>query len=109
MKRTFFALLMLGLLCGCADTLNNLSESVKEKNIAAGSDTSGGNIELGLSSENLYVPNITLWFGHRRVWYVSLKKEADVKVIPAIIRAGNSELGIKAGADGIGVTSGDSK
>jgi len=98
----FFTIMM----TGCSDALTNISESVKEKNIAAGSDTAGGNIELASKAENAWIPNIELWFGRRRVWYVSLKKDADVSKMPDIIKAGNSELGIKAGTDGIGISDG---
>lgn len=92
-------------LTGCT-AMNNLSESAKDKNIAAGSDTVGARIELGLAADNLYVPNINIWFGRWRAWYVSLKKDADVSKIPDIVKAGNSEFGIKAGADGVGVSDG---
>lgn len=93
-------------LAGCSDALVNLSESVKEKNIATGSDTTGGNIELSSKAENAWIPNIELWFGRRRVWYTSLKEGADVSQIPAIIKAGNQQLNLNAGATGVGVTQG---
>lgn len=103
----FVAVFFTMMMTGCSDALTNVSESVKEKNIAAGSDTAGGNIELSSKAENAWIPNIELWFGRRRVWYVSLKKDADVKQIPAIIKAGNTPLGLTAGATGLGVTSGE--
>lgn len=101
------AVLLAFVLGGCAESLNNISESVKDKNIAAGSDTTGGNIELASKAENAWIPNIELWFGHRRIWYVSLKKDADVSQIPAIVKAGSQEMSLKAGSDGVGVTQGE--
>lgn len=102
---SILAVLAIVMLSGCT-AMNNLSESAKNKNIAAGSDTVGAKIELGLSADNFYVPNINIWFGRWRAWYVSLKKDSDVSQMPKIIKAGNTDFGITAGTDGVGISDG---
>ena len=89
------------LLIGCT-AMNNLTESVKNKNIAAGSDTWGGNcvLEMTGTSESM-LPNINLWFGRRRVWYVSLKDQPEI--IPQIIEMSNSSLEVNAGMTGVSI------
>lgn len=96
------ALISMIALTGCT-AVNNLSESVKDKNIAAGSDTWGGNIDIGLSVENGYIPRIDFWFGRRKVWYVSLKKDEATADLKDIVAASNAPLDISAGASGVNV------
>lgn len=88
--------------------MNNVSESVKDKNIAAGSDTWGGYGDVGFTMENGWIPNISFWFGRRKVWYVSLKKDESTKDIANIVNASNTPLGLSAGTNGIGATNGQS-
>jgi hypothetical protein len=105
MKKILIALLALIsmiALTGCT-AVNNLSESVKDKNIAAGSDTWGGNIDIGLSIENGYIPRIDFWFGRRKVWYASLKKDEATTDLKDIVAASNAPLDISAGASGVNV------
>ena len=94
-----FALLFV---TGCK-SLDNLTESVKNKNIAAGSDTWGGNIVMSLISMEMPLPNITLWFGRRKVWYVSIKENQPSADIAAIVAACNTPLSVNAGVQGVGV------
>lgn len=105
MKKLLIVLLVLAgaiILTGCT-AVNNLSESVKDKNIAAGSDTWGGNIDIGLSIENGYIPRIDFWFGRRKVWYASLKKDEATTDLKDIVAASNAPLDISAGASGVNV------
>lgn len=84
------AAVLISLLSGCT-AMNNLSESVKNKNIAAGSDTWGGNIIFSLMDAAVPLPNITLWIGRRKVWYVSLKSD-NIQQLPGIIKSSNAPI-----------------
>jgi hypothetical protein len=86
---------------GCA-ALTNLSESVKNKNIAIGRDLWGGDVELTMMSEENPTPMISLWFGRSRWWYVSLKDNPEL--IEKIVEKSNSALEVKAGAAGVSVS-----
>ncbi|NCU27219.1 hypothetical protein EOM86_10950 [Candidatus Nomurabacteria bacterium] len=105
MKLIILILATIGILCltGCS-ALDELAKSVQDKNIAAGSDTWGGSGDVGMTVDNGYIPNINFWFGRRKVWYASIKKDADVKVLPEIVKASNTPLEFKAGAEGIGAS-----
>lgn len=101
------AILSIFALTGCA-ALDELAKSVQNKNIAAGSDTWGGSGDVGMTVDNGYIPNINFWFGRRKVWYVSLKKDEATKDIANIVKASNTPLEFKAGADGIGASNSSS-
>ena len=89
---------------GC-QALNTLAESAKNKNIAAGSDTWGGSFEGSFIGTAETAPlSFNGWFGRRRVWYASTRD--DSKILPEIVKASNSSLGITAGPSGIGVSQG---
>ncbi len=114
MKKLLFPTVLLAAVCpivfltGC-QAFNTLAGGVKNKNIVAGSDTWGGNIEASLTGTAETAPcSISLWFGRRRVWYASVKDESNVKYLPEIVKASNSSLGITAGATGITISQGAS-
>ena len=57
-------------------------------------------LEMTGTSESM-LPNINLWFGRRRVWYVSLKDQPEI--IPQIIEMSNSSLEVSAGMTGVSI------
>ena len=92
-------------LTGC-QALNTLAGNTASKNIAAGSDTWGGDIEASLTGTAESAPlSVSMWFGRRRVWYVS-SKDGTCKDLAEVVKASNSALTISAGATGISVGQG---
>lgn len=98
-----FAIVMMS---GCS-ALNTAANGVKDKNIAMGSDTWGGEVVASFVSAESPLPNLSIWFGRRKTWYTSIKDGNDVKVIPEIVKASNTPLNVTAGAAGLGVTQND--
>jgi len=99
-KLILFALLASLILTEGCTALNNMTESMKNKNIAAGSDTWGGDVIFEFAGTESLFPNINIWFGRRRVWYVSLK-EGNAKDIAEIVKSSNSALEVSVGASGV--------
>ena len=94
------AALLLPVLTGCA-MVEAVTDSTKEKSIAAGSDTWGGGVEAKTATADCPVPGFECWFGRRKVWYASVKDEASGKAAAKIVRASNSPLSVSADADGL--------
>ena len=94
------ALVLLPALTGC-EAVTAVTESTREKSIAAGSDTWGGGMEAKAATVDCPVPGFECWFGRRRVWYASVKDAKSGKSAAEIVRASNSPLSVTAAADGL--------
>lgn len=91
------------LLAGCT-AMNTAAEGIKDKNIVMGSDTWGGDVTASLIGTAESAPlSFTAWFGRRKVWYASIKNGNDVKVMPEIVRAGNTPLSVSAKPTDLGI------
>ncbi len=94
------AALLLPVLTGCA-MVEAVTDSTKEKSIAAGSDTWGGGVEAKTATADYPVPGFECWFGRRKVWYASVRDRATGQAAAEIVRASNSPLSVSADADGL--------
>ena len=94
------AALLLPVLTGCA-MVEAVTDSTKEKSIAAGSDTWGGGVEAKTATADCPVPGFECWFGRRKVWYASVRDRATGQAAAEIVRASNSPLSVTAAADGL--------
>ena len=94
------AALLLPVLTGCA-MVEAVTDSTKEKSIAAGSDTWGGGVEAKTATADCPVPGFECWFGRRKVWYASVRDRATGQAAAEIVRASNSPLSVSADADGL--------
>lgn len=94
------AALLLPALTGCA-MVEAVTDSTKEKSIAAGSDTWGGGVEAKTATADCPVPGFECWFGRRKVWYASVRDRATGQAAAEIVRASNSPLSVTAAADGL--------
>lgn len=94
------AALLLPTLTGC-EAVKSVTDSTKEKSIAAGSDTWGGGMEAKAATVDCPVPGFECWFGRRKVWYASVKDAKSGKSAAEIVRASNSPLSVSADADGL--------
>lgn len=100
------AAVIIAMTSGCS-AINAAADGLKDKNIAMGSDTWGGEVVASFVSAESPLPNLSIWFGRRKTWYTSIKDGNDVKVIPEIVKASNTPLNVTAGAAGLGVTQND--
>jgi hypothetical protein len=103
LKHLYFVVavvLLASLFTGCS-SLNNAIKSASDKNIAAGSDTWGGKIQMEFFSFECPLPNVILTFGRTRQWYVSLKDPNSAKTLSDVVKASNSALSVSAGGVGI--------
>lgn len=94
------AALLLPVLTGCA-MVEAVTNSTREKSIAAGSDTWGGGVEAKTATADCPVPGFECWFGRRKVWYASVRDRATGQAAAEIVRASNSPLSVSADADGL--------
>lgn len=94
------ALVLLPALTGC-EAVTAVTESTREKSIAAGSDTWGGGVEAKTATADCPVPGFECWFGRRKVWYASVRDRATGQAAAEIVRASNSPLSVSADADGL--------
>ena len=94
------AALVLPALTGCA-MVEAVTDSTREKSIAAGSDTWGGGVEAKTATADCPVPGFECWFGRRKVWYASVRDRATGQAAAEIVRASNSPLSVSADADGL--------
>ena len=94
------ALVLLPALTGCA-MVEAVTDSTREKSIAAGSDTWGGGVEAKTATADCPVPGVECWFGRRKVWYTSVHDRATGLAAAEIVRASNSPLSLSAGTGGV--------
>ena len=94
------ALVLLPALTGCA-MVEAVTDSTREKSIAAGSDTWGGGVEAKTATADCPVPGFECWFGRRKVWYASVRDRATGQAAAEIVRASNSPLSVTAADDGL--------
>lgn len=94
------ALVLLPALTGCA-MVEAVTDSTREKSIAAGSDTWGGGVEAKTATADCPVPGFECWFGRRKVWYASVRDRATGQAAAEIVRASNSPLSVTADGDGL--------
>ena len=94
------ALVLLPALTGCA-MVEAVTDSTREKSIAAGSDTWGGGVEAKTATADCPVPGFECWFGRRKVWYASVRDRATGQAAAEIVRASNSPLSVSADANGL--------
>lgn len=94
------AALVLPALTGCA-MVEAVTDSTREKSIAAGSDTWGGGVEAKTATADCPVPGFECWFGRRKVWYASVRDRATGQAAAEIVRASNSPLSVTADGDGL--------
>ena len=94
------AALVLPALTGC-EAVEAVTNSTREKSIAAGSDTWGGGVEAKTATADCPVPGFECWFGRRKVWYASVRDRATGQAAAEIVRASNSPLSVSADADGL--------
>ena len=94
------ALVLLPALTGCA-MVEAVTDSTREKSIAAGSDTWGGGVEAKTATVDCPVPGFECWFGRRKVWYASVRDRATGQAAAEIVRASNSPLSLSAGTGGV--------
>ena len=94
------AALVLLVLTGCA-MVEAVTDSTREKSIAAGSDTWGGGVEAKTATADCPVPGFECWFGRRKVWYTSVHDRATGLAAAEIVRASNSPLSLSAGTGGV--------
>lgn len=94
------ALVLLPALTGCA-MVEAVTDSTREKSIAAGSDTWGGGVEAKTATADCPVPGFECWFGRRKVWYASVRDRATGQAAAEIVQASNSPLSVTAASDGL--------
>ncbi len=97
MKKAVFIAVCLVLLAGCTTT-EKLAESVKSKNIVAGTDAYGASITIGLDPTT-FIPTFDIWAGRFKAWYISFL--SGVEIIPEIIEAQNTEVGAEISASNV--------
>lgn len=87
-------------LAGCT-AVEAITEATREKSVAAGADTWGGGLELSVATPEQPFPNLSGWFGRRRVWYVSVKDRETGEAAAEVVKAGHSGLKVEATAAGV--------
>ena len=88
----FSTLAIAALLSGCA-AVDSLTDATKDKSIAAGSDTWGGGADISAVSAESPVPNLSAWFGRRKVWYVSVKDKSTGEAAAKVVKARPEQSG----------------
>lgn len=94
------AALLLPALTGC-EAVEAVTNSTREKSVAAGSDTWGGGVEAKTATADCPVLGFECWFGRRKVWYASVRDRATGQAAAEIVRASNSPLSVTADGDGL--------
>ncbi|MDD3885838.1 MAG: hypothetical protein PHI35_03085 [Victivallaceae bacterium] len=102
--KAFFLTIITVIVCGGCSMVRDFTEATREKSLAVGSDTWGGGCELAVIGTEQPLPGLSGWFGRRRVWYVSIHDAATGEAAAQVVRAGNFDLSVSAGATGVTVT-----